>query len=94
MYDDETCSESRKTVTRVDQCPQNLSSWIEREKVKNCASIAHTCSRPLVYHCVINPWLDEMIEVCAPRTKINAGKFLILSNGTVDTFLTYKGEHI
>ena len=88
MYDDETCGESRKTVTRVDKCPQNLSSWIEREKIKNCASIPHNCSRPLVYHCVINPWQNGTIEVCAPRTKINAGKFLTLSNGTADTYLT------
>nr|XP_022292892.1 uncharacterized protein LOC111103743 [Crassostrea virginica] len=72
MQDDETCIESRNTVTTVDQCPQNLSSWIEREKIKNCTSIAHTCSRPPVYHCVINPWQYEMIEVCAPSTKINA----------------------
>ncbi|XP_078327620.1 uncharacterized protein LOC111103743 isoform X1 [Crassostrea virginica] len=71
MHDDGTCIESRHTVTTVDQCPQNLSSWIERGKMKNCTSIAHTCSRPLVYHCVINPWQNEMIEVCAPRTKIN-----------------------
>ena len=89
MHDDGTCIESRNTVTTVDQCPQNLSSWIERGKIKNCASIAHNCSRPLVYHCVINPWQYEMIEVCAPSTKINASKFLTLSYKTGDTFITF-----
>nr|XP_022286430.1 uncharacterized protein LOC111099438 isoform X2 [Crassostrea virginica] len=39
---------------------------------KRCFDLKHNCGS-LEYHCVINEWTTEMIEVCAP-TKVIVGK--------------------
>lgn len=54
----------------VDICPVSEEEWRRAETRKNCAEHANKCSEPdkLVYHCVIDPYVNQLIEVCAyPR---------------------------
>lgn len=50
-------------------CPQNVKEWNLEAVKKGCEKMSHSCSS-FEYHCVINSWGNETIEVCAPRTKI------------------------
>ncbi|XP_048768394.2 uncharacterized protein LOC125674984 [Ostrea edulis] len=72
-YDEEFCRESRTTVSRVSTCPNTKSRWEEQALRKSCSSIPHNCSGALSYHCLINPWQNTTIEVCAPQAKIKLG---------------------
>nr|XP_022291624.1 uncharacterized protein LOC111102960 isoform X2 [Crassostrea virginica] len=72
-YNTGFCKESQETVKRVKTCPKSKSAWKEREKMKNCSSIVHSCSRDLQYHCLINAWQNMTVEVCVPSININAG---------------------
>ncbi|XP_048740442.2 GTPase IMAP family member 6-like [Ostrea edulis] len=67
------CSESRRTVEFVKECPGNKAEWNERKVLKSCHTITNTtCNygRPLEYHCLLNPHRNESMEVCAPDTII------------------------
>ncbi|XP_078319143.1 uncharacterized protein LOC144620906, partial [Crassostrea virginica] len=67
------CTESvAATATTVLSCPSNAKEWDERSLKKGCSQIKHTC-RSFKYHCVVNSWLNETIEVCAP-VRIIVGK--------------------
>ncbi|XP_062586688.1 uncharacterized protein LOC134248293 isoform X2 [Saccostrea cucullata] len=46
---------------------------MEAANRKNCSAIKSTCLGRLEYHCVINPWGNLTVEVCAPATQILAG---------------------
>lgn len=72
---DESCPISRTTVQIVDECPDSLEKWIKAAMRKNCASFANQCSKPskLQYHCVINSFVNETIEVCAYPKNIVLG---------------------
>ncbi|XP_061169487.1 uncharacterized protein LOC133178816 [Saccostrea echinata] len=72
-YDEEFCEESRSTVKKVPSCPVNKTMWDAEALKKNCSSVSHNCSHNLLYHCLINPWQNSTIEVCAPRTVIGYG---------------------
>ncbi|XP_022291624.2 uncharacterized protein LOC111102960 [Crassostrea virginica] len=72
-YNSGFCKESQETVKRVKTCPKSKSAWKEREKMKNCSSIVHSCPRDLQYHCLINAWQNITVEVCVPSVNINAG---------------------
>lgn len=74
---DESCPISRKTVQIVDECPDSLEKWIKAAMRKNCASFANQCSKPskLQYHCVINSFVNETIEVCAYPKNIVLGRY-------------------
>ena len=43
---------------------------------KNCSQYASQCHEPdkLEYHCVLNPYINETLEVCAYPVKIVKGK--------------------
>ncbi|XP_078315006.1 uncharacterized protein LOC144619785 [Crassostrea virginica] len=73
LYEDKPCKESQNTAVTVQFCPKGKAEWEDRAKKKNCSSVPHNCTRNLEYHCVVNPWQTETIEVCAPSTIINAG---------------------
>ncbi|XP_062598297.1 uncharacterized protein LOC134259719 isoform X2 [Saccostrea cucullata] len=72
-YDEEFCSESRATMEEVQTCPYSKSMWDTEAVKKNCSSFSHKCSSALFYHCLINPWQNKTIKVCAPRTRIGFG---------------------
>nr|XP_022289673.1 uncharacterized protein LOC111101464 isoform X2 [Crassostrea virginica] len=63
------CNDSKTTVKVVATCPQTQNEWTERSRNKNCESYNHSCTS-FEYHCVMNTWGNETVEVCAPRLKI------------------------
>lgn len=74
----ESCPISRMTVQVVEECPDSLEKWNRAAERKNCAAFATHCGGPkkLQYHCVINPFVNETIEVCAYAQNIVLGKKL------------------
>lgn len=64
---DPSCSVSPSTVEIVDNCPDNEEGLRQAAARKNCAAHASSCSEPdrLVYHCVINSFVNHTLEVCA-----------------------------
>lgn len=65
-----SCRESAGTVRTVDHCPTDSESWEIAAKSMNCDAIKHNCSQSsdihhFQYHCVINAWINETLEVCA-----------------------------
>lgn len=63
----DSCSVSRSTVQAVDNCPDSEEKWRQAAARKNCAAYASSCTEPgrLVYHCLINSYVNQTIEVCA-----------------------------
>ncbi|XP_056013958.1 uncharacterized protein LOC125651149 [Ostrea edulis] len=71
----DSCLISRATVQRAIDCPVTEEGWSKAAERKNCSAYADQCSQPekLEYHCVINPFVNETIEVCAYRRFIFLG---------------------
>lgn len=71
-----SCEVTRSTVQIVDRCPDSEKSWREAAVRKKCDVHAKQCSEPerLVFHCVINPYINQMLEVCAYAQNILGGK--------------------
>lgn len=71
----DSCPISRKTVQTVNDCPDSLEKWKKAAERKNCAALATKCSEPekLQYHCVINPFVNETLEICAYAKNIVLG---------------------
>lgn len=63
----DSCHISRSTVQIVEDCPKSKEQWKQAAARKNCAAHASQCSEPekLEYHCVINPFINQTLEVCA-----------------------------
>lgn len=72
----DSCEVSRSTVQFVDICPDSEEKWKKAAARKNCSAYANQCSEPntLVYHCVINEYVTETLEVCAYSRYIFSGK--------------------
>lgn len=70
-----SCEVSRSTVQVVDSCPDSEEKWKEAAARKNCYANSSQCSEPtrLVYHCVINPYVNQTLEVCAYAQNIVQG---------------------
>lgn len=51
----------------VDDCPDNEEKWRVAAEKKNCAAYANQCDEPqrLVYHCTINAFSNQTLEMCA-----------------------------
>lgn len=51
----------------VSDCPDSEEKWREAAERKNCAAYASQCDEPqrLVYHCTINAFSNQTLEVCA-----------------------------
>lgn len=73
----DSCHISRSTVQIVEDCPNSEEQWKQAAMRKNCAAYASQCSKPerLEYHCVINPFMNQTLEVCAYAQNIVLGKF-------------------
>lgn len=69
------CPPSADSVSVIDSCPMNLLEWNQRAMQKNCSIYHQTCNKPLQYHCLLNTYGNESIEVCAPDTLLESGKF-------------------
>ncbi|XP_078331369.1 uncharacterized protein LOC144625147 [Crassostrea virginica] len=66
------CPPSADSVSRINSCPMTTSSWNKRALEKNCSMYSQTCIRPLEYHCVLGPYGNESLEVCAPKTWLDS----------------------
>lgn len=69
VFGNSECEDSAETAKTVKSCPQNIIEWNEAAKNKGCEKMSHSCSS-FEYHCVINAWGNETIEVCAPPVRI------------------------
>lgn len=58
----------------MESCPTNYQEWETAAKLKNCKITAaqQKCSEAdkFVYHCVIDGFENEILEVCAPQKYI------------------------
>lgn len=66
---DNECEESGATAKNVHSCPKTAREWNVAAEKKSCRNITHSCSS-FEYHCVLNAWRNETIEVCAPSWSI------------------------
>lgn len=71
-----SCEVTKSTIQIVDNCPDSEEKWMIAAARKNCSAYANQCSEPnkLVYHCVINEYVTETLEVCAYSRYIFSGK--------------------
>lgn len=60
----------------VDDCPVSEEDWRKAAARKNCSAYASQCDKPdkFVYHCVINTFVNQTLEVCAYGKEILLGK--------------------
>lgn len=74
-----SCEVTRPTMNVVNGCPNSEESWREAAVRKNCDVPAKQCSEPerLVYHCVINPYVNQTLELCAYAQNIVGGRIPI-----------------
>lgn len=65
------CQEAVDNMESVTSCPTSKKEWESAANRKHCQLTAaqQKCSEPetFVYHCVINGYGNETLEVCAPR---------------------------
>lgn len=75
----DSCEVSPSTVQFVDICPDSEEKWKKAAARKNCSAFANQCSEPerFAYHCVINEYVNETLEVCAYTQFIFLGKKVI-----------------
>lgn len=90
----DSCHVSRSTVQIVDDCPNTEETWKQAAMKKNCEAYASQCSEPekLEYHCVINPFINETLEVCAYAQNIVLGyctEYSIVENMIQQSANTY-----
>lgn len=83
------CQEAVDSVEIVTSCPTSKIEWEIAAGKKNCEKIAswQKCdsAERFKYHCVINGFRNEMVEVCAP-SRIIFGKNM---NYTYIIYLNY-----
>uniref|UniRef100_A0A8W8JCJ5 Uncharacterized protein n=1 Tax=Magallana gigas TaxID=29159 RepID=A0A8W8JCJ5_MAGGI len=69
------CPEAVKSVKVVVSCPTSKEEWEKAANKKNCKNDAAqqncTSANLFLYHCVINGYGNETLEVCAPRRIIS-----------------------
>lgn len=61
------CQEASGSVQFVESCPTSKAEWDNAARRKDCSRIAaqQNC-RTVEYHCVINEYRNDTLEVCAP----------------------------
>lgn len=73
------CQKSLLTVRNVNTCPKDGTSWQMAASRMNCESVQQECSKALgldpqrfvfQYHCLINSWMNALVEVCALNRSI------------------------
>lgn len=72
----DSCDVSKTTFENVDNCPDSEEKFREAAARKNCAAYSNRCSEPdkLEYHCVLDPYVTQKLEVCAYKQNILGGK--------------------
>lgn len=68
------CQEAVKSVKVVSSCPTSKEKWDKAAIEKNCTNDAAqqncTSANLFLYHCLINGYGNETLEVCAPQRVI------------------------
>lgn len=68
--DQDKCRKAMQDLVKVvKSCPKSRKEWDIAASKKNC-EIPMLCMKseePYLYHCVINGFRNETLEVCAPR---------------------------
>eukprot|EP00105_Crassostrea_gigas_P027948 XP_011449450.1 PREDICTED: uncharacterized protein LOC105343695 [Crassostrea gigas] len=60
------CPASAPTVSVVSKCPTNKTEWDQAASRKKCSHMSAKCGdKSPVYHCLLNQWGNETVEVCA-----------------------------
>lgn len=72
----DSCDVTTYTVQVVNGCPDSEEKWNKAAERKNCSAYASQCGEPnkLMYHCVINEYVNQTLEVCAYVQNIVLGK--------------------
>lgn len=52
------------TIMPVNGCPTTREEWIAASIRKNCSAKNSQIVKTLEYHCVINEWANETVELC------------------------------
>lgn len=63
-----------ETIQFVTGCPNNDIEWKEQVAMKNCSAYANMCNGTYVYHCLIDTYMNKLVEVCAEPKIIHFGK--------------------
>lgn len=66
--EEDICLESKETVEEVKECPNDITTIMERSIKKNCRRYPKCAGESLAYHCVRSG--ESLVEVCAPITNI------------------------
>lgn len=70
----EYCKEAVNSVNSVASCPTSKEEWDSAATKKKCNEIAKqqncTSVDKFMYHCVINEYNSDFLEVCAPQRRI------------------------
>lgn len=76
------CQEAVDSVESVPSCPTSEEEWNRAAIKKNCNKTAYWqhCSKPeaFLYHCVINGYGNETLEVCAPQRRMLGNVFICI----------------
>lgn len=60
------CPASAPTVSVVSKCPTTKAEWDQAASRKKCSHMSAKCGdKSPVYHCLLNQWGNETVEVCA-----------------------------
>ncbi|XP_062577920.1 uncharacterized protein LOC134239793 [Saccostrea cucullata] len=62
-----------KTIRKASKCPTNRSDWDKAANLMNCQGLVPSQCTTLKYHCVMNGFGNETIEVCAVPKYIQPG---------------------
>lgn len=68
------------SVVKVTSCPISIGERDRAAYIKNCSKLAtqQNCSDDLVYHCVINGFRNETLEVCATKRLIDGDVYALI----------------
>lgn len=72
------CDNSVARAKKVESCPRTEKEWKAASERKKCYNNKNDCFRNRCkdkYHCVINEWRNETVEVCGKRRLIICEKF-------------------
>lgn len=73
MSSNDNCLIPNKTVQIVQNCPTTDAQWMEAANRKNCSAFANLCNGTYKYHCLIDPNINELVEVCMKQKVIHLG---------------------
>lgn len=81
--EDQICQDAVFGINIVQSCPTSKEEWNRAAYDKNCTELAqrNNCtpvSERLEYHCVINTFKNETLEVCAPARVIFGNVVILL----------------